>query len=90
VRLRENLYHLQVISSFSILALVSVTNSKSWSADEKDDKACDDLFTSHADNMGDYLNLEGPEEEMQDIGSSGHIEVTIQGGESKSSSVSLL
>ena len=48
-----------------------------------DDQAWDDIFTSHAENVGDYLNLEGPEEDMQDIGSSGHIEVTTQGDETE-------
>ena len=43
VRLQRNSYRLQVISSLSILSLVSVTNSKSWSADEEDDQVWDDF-----------------------------------------------
>ena len=53
-----------------------MTNSKSWSADEKDDQAWDDLFMSRMENVGNYLNPEGPEEEMQDFGSASRIEVT--------------
>ena len=60
----------------------------SWSADEEDDQAWDDLFSSHAENVGDYLNPEGLEREMQDIGSSGHIEVTTHGDETEDMKIS--
>jgi len=35
-----------------------VTNTKSWSVDEEDDQVRDDIFMSHAKNVGDYLHPE--------------------------------
>ena len=62
--------------------------STSWSADEEDDQAWYDLFTSRAENVGDYLNPGGLEGEMQDIGSSVRIEVTTHGDEIEDEKIS--
>ena len=53
-----------------------MTNSKFWSTVEEDNQAWDDLFPYYAEDVGDYLNPEGPNGNMSDIGSSAHIEIT--------------
>jgi len=64
-----------------------VTNSKSWSADEKDDQAWDCLFLHCTEDVSDYLNSEGPNGDMLDIGSSSHIEVATHGDETEHSKI---
>ena len=44
-----------------------MTNFKSGNVNEEDDEAWDALFPCRTDDMDDYLNLEGPGDEMQDI-----------------------
>ena len=58
-----------------------MSNFKSWNADEKDYEAWDVLFSHCAEDVGDYLNPEGPDGDMPDIGSSACIEATPQGDE---------
>ena len=53
-----------------------MTKSKSWNTYEEDNKAWDTLFPHQTDDIGDYLNLEGPREEMQDIRPSTQVMVT--------------
>jgi len=36
-------------------------------------------FPHRTDDMGDYLNSEGSDEDIPEIGSSAQIEVTVQG-----------
>ena len=55
-----------------------MTNSKSWNADEEDDEAWDILFPHHKEDVGDFLNPEGPDGDMPDIKSSAQLEVTTQ------------
>jgi len=60
-----------------------VTNSKSWNAVEEDDKVWGIFFPHCTENLGDYLNLEGSNEDRPEIGSSAQIEVTTQRDETK-------
>ena len=83
MKLKRSLYWLQVIPSISTLTLIFVTNSKSWSANEKDDLAWDDPFISYEKNVGDHLNSEGPEEAMPDIESSTYIDTVMHGDETE-------
>ena len=45
-----------------------MTNSKSWSVEKEDDQVWDDLFPHRTENVGVYLNPEGPDGAMLDIG----------------------
>ena len=60
-----------------------MTNSKSWSANEEDDQAWDDLFPHRTEDVGDYLNPEGLNEAMPDIGSSAHTAVATHEDETE-------
>ena len=54
-------------------------NFKSWNADEEDEETWVASFSHRTDDMGDYLNSKGSEEDMLEIGSSAQIKVTVQG-----------
>ena len=60
-----------------------MTNFKSWNINEEDNEAWDALFPHSTDDVDDYLNSEGSDEDMLEIGSSVQIEVTTQGDETE-------
>ena len=58
-----------------------MTNFKFWNTNEEDNEVWDTLFPCRTDDVDDYLNSEGSDEDMSEIGSSVKIEVTAQGNE---------
>ena len=52
--------------------------SKSWNADEDDKKTWDTLFPCRTNDVEDYINSEGSDEDMREIRFSVQIEVITQ------------
>jgi len=61
----------------------SLTNTKSWNANEEDEEAWDILFPHRTEDVGNYLNPEGSDGDIPDIGSSAQIEVATQRDETE-------
>ena len=61
----------------------SLTNTKSWNANEEDEEAWDILFPHRTEDMGNYLNPEGSDGDILDIRSSTQIEVATQRDETE-------